>query len=225
MKKSLITLGLILTALFTFAFSVNAEEASPSPGIRNPKNNFETRFNQRSLALSQKREEAIAKGQEIQARQLDLVIRYYPEMLTDFEAAFARHSNLHEDLIAIHESLRTATLETTKQALEEERARLGDLRDAGVITNEDAKASFIAFAEAYQATNKASFEAIKESLSPINQAIKDLQDDRISLITDLKAAIEANDTEALQGIIVRNYDLLLDHIELDQQKLDLLSTF
>ena len=227
MRKALTTLALVLTMILTAGISVNAEEPTQDPEARFNERieimteNHEARIEEAQATFESSVEEALAR----QARKLELVDTYAPELYSDYEAGFAEHISVHEDLHETRIELREDGFDGIIEGLIDLKDEVFAQAEAGEITFREAAEDLRAYLETERLE-------VQEKRDDYNEAIADLLAEEEAnheivegLKEELRAAIEAGEDQEANEIIETLYDYLQLHIEFDLAKLAIMETF
>ncbi len=225
MKKTILSLALAISILLVAGITANAEERTEL----NPEKRFSQRFEERQ----QKRENLLAEraadleekklaAKERQKKKLELINHYAEDMVGSYVEAFEGHVTVHELLFEEHKSLRLEAHEITQAGVIELKETLKPQVEADTLTIKQMRAKIKTYLEG-QKTNfsviREQYQADIEGLNAENKANKEMAS---GLRLDLRAAIEADDQAESKAIISELYNHLLQHIQYDYDKLEIL---
>jgi len=196
----------------------------------------EERFEERNEKFLEKRDERIARAEERlieleekrferQSRSLDIITEFAPDMFEAYEIGFETHNELHELLFETHKSVRENMFDEAMEEMEELKDELFEKAEAGEMTYREVREQLI---EAHKA-NRMELEAfrleIDEALADVRAKEEIDREERLVLKEQLITAIRTENNESAEEIIIELYDYLLSHIEFDQYKLDVISSY
>ena len=225
MKKIKIILPLTLLLIMVFSLSAHAAERRPLNDSQDTRPNVSQALTERISTDGQRpsRENLEERADRLREKMLEVVMIYSPDLYEDFSTAFESHDAVHVALEDIRTSLRE---EANAIAREEALAYFTELKasvDDGSITIEEAREAMKAYHEEGKAERQAIIEAIQAELEPIHEAIKALAEERKSTFEALRTALESEDEEGIVENLVLAYAQLLEHIQLDEAKLAIIS--
>ncbi len=196
----------------------------------------EERFDERMEQFLEKRDERIARAEERfiefeekrlehQSRKLDIITRLAPDMLEAYETGFENHNEIHELLFEAHKTVRENMFDEAMEEMDALKDELFEKAEAGEITYREVREKL---KEAHE-TNRMELEAFRleldEALADVRAEEEIDKEERTALKEELIIAIENKDYESAEEIIIQLYDYLLSHIEFDQYKLDVISSY
>ena len=225
MKKIKIILPLTLLLIMVFSLSAHAAERSPLNDSQDTRPNVSQALTERISTDGQRpvRENLEERADQLREKLLEVVMIYSPDLYEDFSSAFESHDTVHVALEDTRTSLRE---EATAIAREEAQAYLTELKasvDDGSMTIEEAREAMKAYHEEGKEERQAIIEAIQAELEPIHEAIKALAEERKSTFEALRTALESEDEEGIVENLALAYAQLLEHIQLDEAKLAIIS--
>ena len=143
-----------------------------------------------------------------------IIETYAPEMLADYEAAFAEHESVHVSLEAVLTERMANKLEEHQIFLSEivGKLRSGEIDKATAKQMLEAKRLEV---KDLRAATKLEIQTLKESYNLSPEANKAMR-------ASLKLAIEAEDNAQVVEILGTMYSTLLTHIQFDYAKLALI---
>lgn len=169
--------------------------------------------------------ERVAKGAEATARKLALIEEFAPELLTAYTTAFDDHSIVHELLFNEAYDKQEAYVIETKAGIESLQLEVIEAVNNETMTPKEAatliKEYLVAQKEDYKATKDA-YKAEIEPLNEVNEANKVIVQ---ALKEDLKAAITEGDSEAINSILAELLTWSSVHLDFDYAKLAILETY
>ena len=225
MKKNILSLALALSLLLVAGITANAEETSEL--------NPEERFNERVEEGQQQRENLLVEraaefeekklaAKERQEKKLELINHYAEDMVDLYVEAFEGHITVHELLFEEHKSLRVQAREITEAGVIALKETLKPQVEDGTLTIKEMRTAIKAYLEGqktYFSVIRDQYQADIEGLKADNEANKEIV---VGLRSDLRAAIEADDQDTAEAIIIELYDYLLLHTQFDYDKLEIL---
>ncbi|MCD4712452.1 MAG: hypothetical protein K8R73_04145 [Clostridiales bacterium] len=140
----------------------------------------------------------------------EVINTYVPELLADYTSAWAEHDAIHIEL----QTIRTAAQENNRLEIE------------AIIAKATAKE--ITFAEtrellkAHHESNKADRETIRAEIEALKAVYGHDPEVVKSTVDTLKAAIETEETDTIITSLYTLLEMLEQHIQFDQMKLELL---
>ncbi|PKM52104.1 MAG: hypothetical protein CVV02_03700 [Firmicutes bacterium HGW-Firmicutes-7] len=223
MKKLLIVLAMVL--MFSSTMVINAaERTTPNPTPEDRSNGFLSELEEKQDARFDEAQTKWTRRQtERQTRNdkyLEIVAQFSPDLLSSYEAAFDTHDALHAELFTTRTRIRTTYSDETKAALEVLKSDLFAQATAGEITWKEARESLKTFLKDSKTAFTTLTDAYKAAILDENSEWEAKVVEIKALHQELRAAIEAEDTDSASAIIDELYDYLLQHIEFDQFKLD-----
>lgn len=160
-----------------------------------------------------------AKREENNANFLKLVETYAPEMLSQYETAFATHDSVHLELFNTRIDIYTAFANETTAQLQILKADIDAKLTAKEITVKEARDMLKTFWSERKAQIKANTEAYKVAIAD-EKAAQEVRVQEVKLIREaLKVAIQEEDLETITSSINALYPYLQAHIAFDEFKL------
>jgi len=156
--------------------------------------------------------------------RLELVETYAPDQVDNYNALVEKHQSIHASIDLVKEELKglhTAQKEVIKEAF---KTYVDDLKtqiEAGDITREDAAELFDTFAEDMKADREI-YKPDQEIMDSIKADLEANKTERAAVRSDLKVAIDEENTDEAYDLILQLLELGSEHNEMDEEKLVLL---
>jgi polyhydroxyalkanoate synthesis regulator phasin len=191
--------------------------------IQNNSNKFLSDVHQRQEerfeAFSSKWEKQQTKRDSLNTKFLTLVKTYAPNMLSQYETAFAAHDSIHQDLFTTRSDIYTTFATETNTLLVALKSDIDTKVTAGEITVKEARELIKNFLTERKATHKTFVEAYQLALAD-EKAAQEVRSKEVKAIHhQLKEAIANEDSATITASIQSLYTYMNQHIAFDQFKL------
>ena len=238
MKKTLLTLAVIATMVFTAisASAAEVEEAEARPEKEFSIDVFEEKFDVRMATMNEKfnekvaertatLEERLAKSVERTALRMEVVEQYTPELVLEFEAVYNAHVIVHQTLFNEHMLNKSEFFAETNAGLTALKDEVITAVKAGTMSGQEARAELKSYTTGRREEHKATVEAYKTEIAPLNEINDANREIAKGLKAELKSALEVEDTETIVSVLYQLLDLTNTHVEYDYAKLAILETY
>lgn len=219
MTKKLLS-GVLASLLIFGAFvptSTFADEVTSEKGPRGerPANEMRNPF------AGEKKERTPEEKAEL---RLELVETYAPNQVDTYTALVEEHQEIHADIDEAKEEIKEAREEKKEAIREEVKAYIEGLKEQienEEITREEAAEQFETYAEDLKA-NREAMKPDQDALDAIKADLEANKSAREAVRSELKVAIDSEDTDAAYSLILDLIELGSEHNAIDQLKLDLI---
>lgn len=240
MKKTLLTLAFVFAAFFALTINTNAEEIEPATAAEvpapereriDPEVKFQEHVDNMTANHEANIEQATANYEENLATALeriafkkDLVAEFASEMSGLYEIAWDDHIAVHELLFNIRMDIRETAFTNYLDGLIELKEELFPVAETGEMTYKEVFESLRTYSEETKAANEVIREEAQSRIDELDAAWEVNKEIVDGLKAELRAAIEAEDVDTANAIIVELYDYLVLHVQYDNDKLVVLES-